>query len=58
MRLTVGERVGEFPGMVRERELVLVVHAGADTTLRGNDSGQPVATARLRYVGQAVSVQW
>jgi alpha-D-xyloside xylohydrolase len=45
-RLTIGERRGEFPGMLREQELVLVLHA--DTT----------ATRHLTYRGGAVTIEW
>jgi alpha-D-xyloside xylohydrolase len=57
-RLTVGARMGEFPGMVRERDLVLVLHTGVDAAGHGPGSEQPAATAHLRYAGEAVSVQW
>ena len=58
MRLTVGARMGEFPGMALERDLVLMLHAGADASGHGPGSERPAATARLRYAGEAVSVQW
>ncbi len=45
-RLTIGARAGGFPGMVWERQLVLVFHA--DT----------ITTTRLIYRGQAEKVEW
>ena len=45
-RLTVSERRGEFPGMLQERELILVLHVeGAEPQRRG-------------YRGQPLEVTW
>ena len=46
-RLTIGERIGEFAGMLRERELNLVLHA----------EGEP-RTEHLVYAGLAMEMQW
>jgi alpha-D-xyloside xylohydrolase len=45
-RLAVGERRGEFPGMLGERDLIFVLHA--DTT----------ATRHLLYRGRAEMIEW
>ena len=58
MRLTVGARMGKFPGMARERDLVLMLHAGADAAGHGPGTEGPATTARLRYAGEEVSMQW
>ena len=53
-RLTIGQRVGEYPGMLLERDLLIVLHAGLDRTT----SKLPVAQRRLCYAGRRVEVQW
>ena len=53
-RLTIGQRVGEYPGMLLERDLLIVLHAGLARTT----SKLPVAQRRLCYAGRRVEVQW
>jgi alpha-D-xyloside xylohydrolase len=53
-RLTIGQRVGAYPGMLLERDLLIVLHAGLDRTT----SKLPVAQRRLCYAGRRVEVQW
>jgi alpha-D-xyloside xylohydrolase len=57
-RLVIGERVGMFPGMTGEQELILTLHEGAVAAGGAPGSPRPVKTMRLRYAGEAVSVQW
>ncbi len=57
-RLSLGERRGQFPGMRREQDLVLILHAGADAPGLDRDSGRGVETRYLRYAGETMSVQW
>ena len=57
-RLSLGERRGEFPGMRREQDLVLILHAGTDAPEPDGGSERPVETRHLRYAGETVSVQW
>jgi alpha-D-xyloside xylohydrolase len=54
-RLSIGERVGAYPGMPGEREIAVVVHDGAS----GSGSGAAAASARqVCYVGDPVLVDW
>jgi alpha-D-xyloside xylohydrolase len=52
--LTVGQRVGRYPGMPVERELVVVLHDGPDLATRDS----PVAPRRLCYAGSRLVVPW
>ena len=52
-RLTIGQRVGQYPGMSPERDLVIVLHAGPDPAARDS----PVAPRRLCYAGARLEVQ-
>ena len=52
--LAVGQRVGAYPGMPVERDLVVILHEGPDLATR--DSA--VAPRRLCYAGSRLEVQW
>ena len=52
-RLTLGQRVGQYPGMPPERDVVIVLHAGLDPATRNS----LVTTGRLRYAGARLQVQ-
>jgi alpha-D-xyloside xylohydrolase len=57
-RLTLGERRGEFPGLRREQDLVLVLHGGTEAADLDPGSGPRLETRSLRYAGETMSVQW
>jgi alpha-D-xyloside xylohydrolase len=54
LQLSIGARVGTYPGMPDEREVVVVVHDGADRS--GPDT--TVASRRLCYAGEPMIVDW
>jgi alpha-D-xyloside xylohydrolase len=53
-RLTIAQRVGAYPGMLLERDILVVIHSGLDRKL----SEPPVEPRWLRYAGERVEVQW
>jgi alpha-D-xyloside xylohydrolase len=55
-RLTIGQRVGEYPGMSAEREIVAILHAERGAAA---ESGRVMpSTQVVCFTGQAVVVQW
>jgi len=52
-QLTIGQRVGQYPGMPLVRDSVIVLHAGLDLATRNS----PVAPRRLCYAGARLEVQ-
>ena len=53
-RLTIAQRVGAYPGMLLERDILVVIHSGLGRKL----SEPPVEPRWLRYAGDRVEVQW
>ena len=51
--LTIGQRVGQYPGMPQERDVVVVLHGGLDASTRD----ALVGPRRLCYAGARVAVQ-